>query len=115
MPREPIDDELWLRIELLLPRRLPRNRQYAVRKPIEDRAVLTGIVFVLCSGIARNRSPQEIECGSGTICWRHWISKLNTGSHPSACYSRAKYRSCKASKLTSAAGFDSSTLPPCIR
>jgi transposase len=35
MPKELIDDELWSLIELLLPARASRNRQYASRKPIE--------------------------------------------------------------------------------
>ena len=42
-----IDDDLWAHIEPLLPKRRPRQRQYAGRKPIPDRAVLTGILFVL--------------------------------------------------------------------
>lgn len=70
MPKELVDDELWSLIEPLLPVRAPRNRQYAGRKPIPDRAVLTGIVFVLRSGIAWNLLPQEMGCGSGTACWR---------------------------------------------
>ena len=47
MPQALIDDDLWARIEPLLPRRRRRNRQYAGRAPIPDRAVLTGILFVL--------------------------------------------------------------------
>jgi transposase len=70
MPKELIDDELWSLIEPLLPARAPRNRRYAGRKPTPDRAVLTGIVFVLRSGIAWNLLPQEMGCGSGTSCWR---------------------------------------------
>src|SRR5580698_6309230 len=70
MPKELIDDELWSLIEPLLPARAPRNRQYAGRKPTPDRAVLTGIVFVLRSGIAWNLLPQEMGCGSGTACWQ---------------------------------------------
>ena len=52
-----IDDDLWTRIEPLLPKRRRRNRQYAGRKPIPDRAVLTGILFVLRSGIPWNMLP----------------------------------------------------------
>jgi len=70
MPKELIDDQLWSLIEPLLPEQVPRNRQYAGRKPLPDRAVLTGIVFVLRSGIAWNLMPQEMGCGSGTACWR---------------------------------------------
>jgi len=52
MPKELIDDGLWSHIEPLLPVRAPRNRQYAGRKPTRDRAVPSGIVFVLRSGIS---------------------------------------------------------------
>jgi transposase len=45
-----VDDDLWARIEPLLPKRRRRDRQYAGRKPIPDRAALTGILFVLRSG-----------------------------------------------------------------
>ncbi|MFZ6644057.1 transposase, partial [Undibacterium sp. TC4M20W] len=73
MPKELIDDQLWSRIEPLLPKRASRHRQYAGRNPTDDRAVLTGIVFVLRSGIAWNLLPQEMGCGSGTACWRRLV------------------------------------------
>ncbi|AXL53746.1 transposase [Paraburkholderia caffeinilytica] len=79
MPKELIDDELWLLIEPLLPARAPRNRQYAGRKPAPDRAVLTGIVFVLRSGIVWNLLPQEMGCGSGTACWRRLVAWQQAG------------------------------------
>jgi len=79
MPKELIDDELWLLIEPLLPARAPRNRQFAGRKPKPDRAVLTGIVFVLRSGIAWNLLPQEMGCGSGTACWRRLVAWQKAG------------------------------------
>jgi transposase len=66
MTKELIDEELWSLIEPLLPARAPRNRRYDGRKPTPDRAVLTGIVFVLRSGVAWNLLPQEMSCGSGT-------------------------------------------------
>ena len=65
-----VDDELWKRIEPLLPKRRSRRRRYAGRKPIPDRAVLTGILFVLRSGIPWNMLPPEMGCGSGSTCWR---------------------------------------------
>ena len=70
MAKELIDDRLWSMIEPVLPKRAPRNRQYAGRRPIPDRAVLTGIVFVLRSGIPWSMLPQQMGCGSGTVCWR---------------------------------------------
>ncbi|WP_156441158.1 IS5 family transposase [Burkholderia sp. ABCPW 14] len=79
MPKELVDDELWSLIEPLLPARAPRNRRYAGRKPTPDRAVLTGIVFVLRSGIAWNLLPQEMGCGSGTACWRRLVAWQESG------------------------------------
>src|ERR1700674_1689154 len=65
-----VDDDLWTRIEPLLPKRRPRNRQHAGRKPVPDRAVLTGILFVLRSGLPWQMLPKEMGCGSGSTCWR---------------------------------------------
>jgi transposase len=74
-----IDDDLWARIEPLLPKRRRRNRQYAGRAPIPDRAVLTGILFVLRSGLPWNMLPREMGCGSGTTCWRRLVRWQRAG------------------------------------
>jgi transposase len=66
MPKEFIDDELWSLTEPFLPVRAPRNRRYAGRKPIPDREVLTGIVYMLRSGTPWNLLPQAI--ARGTRC-----------------------------------------------
>jgi len=58
MPHVLVDDALWALIEPLLPKRRRRNRRYAGRKPIPDRAVLTGILFVLRSGVPWNMLPR---------------------------------------------------------
>jgi len=74
MAKPLLDDELWALIEPLLPVKARRYR-YPGRKPLSDRAVLTGIVFVLRSGIPWQMLPQEMGCGSGMSCWRrlrHW-------------------------------------------
>jgi transposase len=67
--RQILDDELWHIIEPLLPKRKRRFR-YPGRKSLDDRAVLTGILFVLKTGIAWEDLPQEMGCGSGMTCWR---------------------------------------------
>ena len=38
---------------------------------MDPRKVLTGIVFVLRSGIPWEMLPQEMGCGSGMTCWRY--------------------------------------------
>jgi transposase len=74
-----VDDDLWIRIEPLLPKHRRRNRQYAGRKPIPDRAVLTGILFILRSGIPWNMLPKEMGCGSGSTCWRRLVRWQRAG------------------------------------
>lgn len=63
-----VTDELWEMIELLLPDEPPKPK--GGRPRIDDRAALTGILFVLKSGIPWEMLPQEMGCGSGMTCWR---------------------------------------------
>ena len=62
-----------------MPKRRARNRQYAGRAPIPDRAVLTGILFVLRSGIPWRMLPREMGCGSGITCWRRLVRWQRAG------------------------------------
>jgi len=68
MSKELVSDELWELIEPLLPPEPPKPK--GGRPRIDDRAALTGIVFVLKSGIPWEMLPQEMGCGSGSPCWR---------------------------------------------
>jgi transposase len=79
MAQQLVDDALWARIEPLIPRRRARNRRYAGRKPVPDRAALTGILFVLRSGLPWNMLPREMGCGSGTVCWRRLVAWQKAG------------------------------------
>ena len=63
-----MSDELWEIIEPLLPKEPPKPK--GGRPRIDDRAALTGIVFVLKSGIPWEMLPKEMGCGSGSTCWR---------------------------------------------
>jgi transposase len=54
--------------EKLLPPSAPKPR--GGRPRIPDRAALSGILFVLRSGIAWEDLPPELGCGSGVTCWR---------------------------------------------
>ncbi|MEX3968374.1 transposase [Paraburkholderia sp. EG286B] len=65
-----LDDELWALIEPLLPPPKPRCSRYPGRKPLDDRAVLTGILFILQTGLRWDLLPREMGCGSGMSCWR---------------------------------------------
>jgi len=64
-----VDDELWELIAPLLPRGRRRYR-HPGRRRLDDRKVLNGILFVLTTGIAWQRLPQELGFGSGMTCWR---------------------------------------------
>jgi transposase len=65
-----LDDELWSLIEPSLPPLKRRRFRYPGRKPVPHRAALTGILFVLRTGIPWEYLPQELGCGSGMTCWR---------------------------------------------
>ena len=69
MAKPILDDALWEIIEPVIPKRKRRFR-YPGRKPIPDRAALTGILFVLKTGIGWEDLPKEMGCGSGMTCWR---------------------------------------------
>jgi transposase len=71
MAKPLLDDELWQVIEPLLPPPQPRRMRCPGRQPLARRKVLTGILFVLKSGIPWAMLPQELGCGSGMTCWRY--------------------------------------------
>lgn len=70
MAKPILDDDLWEVIDPLFPPPKPRRYRYPGRKPIENRKALTGILFVLKTGIPWEYLPQEMGCGSGMSCWR---------------------------------------------
>jgi len=65
-----LPDDLWRRVEGLLPSPKKRRRRYPGRKRLDDRKVLTGIIFVLRTGIPWREMPVELGCGSGMTCLR---------------------------------------------
>jgi transposase len=70
MAKPLLPDALWQRIEPLLPKPKKRRFRFPGRKPVEDRKALTGILFVLKTGVPWEDLPQEMGCGSGMTCWR---------------------------------------------
>ncbi len=65
-----IDDEPWTLIAPSLPPPKPRREKNPGRLPVSNRAVLTGILFVLETGLRWRDLSAEMGCGSGLTCWR---------------------------------------------
>lgn len=68
MAKPLVSDALWARLQPLLPPPKPRRFRYPGRKPLDYRRILTGIIFVLKTGIPWEDLPQEMGCGCGMTC-----------------------------------------------
>jgi transposase len=68
MAKPLVSDALWERIEPLFPELPPHPK--GGRPWVGNREALTGILFVLRSGIPWEMLPQEMGCGCGMTCWR---------------------------------------------
>jgi transposase len=64
-----VSDGLWAALEPLVAKKSRRLR-YPGRKRLDDRCVLSGILFVLKTGIAWEHLPKQLGYGSGMTCWR---------------------------------------------
>ena len=68
MAKPLLPDELWEMIKPQIPPHPPRPK--GGRPPVDDRQALTGIIFILKTGIPWEYLPQEMGCGCGMTCWR---------------------------------------------
>jgi transposase len=67
-----VTNALWERIQPLLPPPPERRFRFPGRKPLDSRKILTGILFVLKTGIAWDDLPADLGCGCGKSC-RHYL------------------------------------------
>ena len=68
MAKPLLPDELWEVIAPVLPKWTPSPK--GGQPPVTDRAALTGILFVLKTGLPWEDLPCEMNCGCGMTCWR---------------------------------------------
>src|SRR5579871_3680736 len=82
---ELVSDELWEQVAPLLPPE-PAPSPLGGRPRVINRQAFTGVVFVLKTGVPWQALPREMNCGSGSTCWRRFAewtrlsvwSKLHT-------------------------------------
>jgi transposase len=72
MAKPLVSDALWQRLEPLLPVPKPRRFRFPGRRPLDFRKILTGIVFVLKTGINWEDLPAELGWGCGKTC-KHYL------------------------------------------
>src|SRR5215831_12647869 len=73
-----VSDELWLRVEPLLPK-VERRFRYPGQRRLPDRQALQGILFVLHTGIAWRHLPLELGYGGGSTCYRRMVAWQQAG------------------------------------
>lgn len=77
-----IDDDFWALIEPSIPTRSPPAPRNAGRPRTPDRVVLSGIVFVLRSGISWTQLPRTLGYGAGQLCSRRLAEWQDQGVWP---------------------------------
>ncbi|MFD3720029.1 IS5 family transposase [Streptomyces sp. NPDC058674] len=82
MSADLVPDDLWERVAPLLPGRPARRFRYPGRLPVDDRAALRAIVYVLCKGVSWRDVPTgQLGC-SGVTAWRRLRDWTEAGVWP---------------------------------
>lgn len=69
MAQQLVSDELWSRIEPVIPK-VQRRYRYPGRKRVDDRACLEAIMYVLKTGCQWAMVPADLTGCSGKTAWR---------------------------------------------
>lgn len=77
MAQELLAEDVWSLVAAHLPTRTRSPK--GGRSRFNDRATLTGILFVLKTGMPWEYLPRELGCGSGMTCWRRLHKWMNAG------------------------------------
>jgi transposase len=67
MAKPLLDEGLWQIIKPCLPKLKPRRRRHPGRKPLDNRVIVAGLLFMLKTGIAWEDFPQEMGCCGMTL------------------------------------------------
>jgi len=81
MAAELLPEELWIEIKPLLPLPPPPSSKGG-RPPVDNKAALKGIIFVLRCGVPWQRLPTEAFHVSGSSCWRRFTEWTEAGIWP---------------------------------
>ncbi|MFI1259117.1 IS5 family transposase [Streptomyces netropsis] len=82
MSADLVPDDLWERVAPLLPERLPGRYRYPGWLPVDDRAALRAIVYVLCKGVSWRDVPIAQAGCSGVTAWRRLRGWTEAGVWP---------------------------------
>lgn len=80
MAMELLPEEFWNEIEPLIPAHPPQPK--GGRPPVDDRACLRGLIFILRSGMAYSLLPTDVFGVSGVTCWRRLRDWTRAGVWP---------------------------------
>ena len=112
-----VSDELWTVVAPLLPKEQSKGKGSKGGRPrVDDRAALSGIVYVLLTGIGWEYLPRELGFGSGMTCWRRLRDWQEAGVW-AELHAVLLYRLAATGKLDwSRASIDSASVPaPLVR
>jgi transposase len=77
-----LDDEVWAAVSEFVPVPKKRTASEPGRRQLENRATLSGILFVLMIGLPWNALPGHLGFGSGATCFRRLRAWQKAGAWP---------------------------------